>query len=485
MNLIHTTIGELYNSLSTLEIKQLDNYIRANGSGKTYDLHALMVKLVKQNNLVDKDYEFVKKKLYKSTPINHSSFTTIVNLLITEVKEYLLMTKIKEKNIYTETLWGEIMIERGLKRNLLLKLSQFKVNLTKDQYPVHKIYFHKRELKFYSFFKITRKSILNILSSILEEIYTIHELSLFIRLELLISFVTNHKLIGDKITDEHKKLIDDSIIEGINSKNLLININALLLNLIIKKEEASYLELRHKFLNMFNSMSHELRSQIFSILINFGLDKVVEGESKYWVENYNLLKFLNEKKQLFSREYFTLTRFNMYISYELSFGSIEIAKDMLETHIGLIQLNQRDSFYNLNSSKIKFAKGNYKDALMFASQINPSDSLFFYPQYKTMLIKCYIMLESISRLDAERDNFYKYIANNANTIPEDAQARHKLFIRYADYMTEAKFEFLQGYMRKRIETALLQTSPYFTEKEWMRERWNELKAKYDKKDDEE
>ena len=91
-----------------------------------------------------------------------------------------------------------------------------------------------------------------------------------------------------------------------------------------------------------------------------------------------------------------------------------------------------------------------------------------------MLIKCYIMLADIDRLNAEQENFYKYISAHKN-IQEDEKRRHKLYIKYTEYLTEARYEYLTDYMRRRIENALLQTSPYFSEKQWVRERWEELK----------
>lgn len=87
------------------------------------------------------------------------------------------------------------------------------------------------------------------------------------------------------------------------------------------------------------------------------------------------------------------------------------------------------------------------------------------------------MMGDYDRLNMERDNFYKYIYNHKN-IPEDTQRRYKMFIRYTEYLIEARFEHLSDYMHRRIENALLSTSPYFTEKIWVRERWNELKAKF-------
>ena len=163
-----------------------------------------------------------------------------------------------------------------------------------------------------------------------------------------------------------------------------------------------------------------------------------------------------------------------YIRLELRYGTIEKAEQLLEESLKVIAPAQKDSFQYLIDSRISFAKKDYKISLRKISTINPSDSIYYFPQYKIMLIKNYIMLADIDRLMAERENFYKYL-NNQKNIQEDEKRRHKLFIKYTEYLTNARYEYLTDYMKKRIENALLQTSPYFSEKQWVRERWEELR----------
>ena len=74
----------------------------------------------------------------------------------------------------------------------------------------------------------------------------------------------------------------------------------------------------------------------------------------------------------------------------------------------------------------------------------------------------------------------KYILNHKTSIQEERQVQYKLFIRYSEYLTEERFEYLSAHMYKRMETAIQPDSPYFTEKPWVRERWEFLKDKFGK-----
>jgi len=168
MVLNQTTLGELYQSLSPEEEKGLELYLQKNTVGKNnilYQLHKLMAQVKQQTMMAKLDTDYIKAELFGGDEKSVSKLTTYNNLLINHIKDYLILSKVKEKNIYTETLWGEILIERGLKRNLLLKLTNYKFNLLKDSYANLKNFLNVREEFFYQFITLTKKNYLALLEA--------------------------------------------------------------------------------------------------------------------------------------------------------------------------------------------------------------------------------------------------------------------------------------------------------------------------------
>ncbi len=477
MVISQTTLGELYASLSSEEIKGLDLYLQKNTVGKNNTilaLHKFLCQAKQAKQLDDLETDDIKSDLFGGDSKSVSKLTTYNNLLINHIKDYLLLSKIQEKNIYTETLWGEILIERGLKRNLLIKLSNFKYDLFKDSYALMKKFFHEREQFFYDYITLTRKSYAQMIRSKLNHITSFMDYKNYYLLEEFISVTSLSKQINmshDKYYEEMNLLIA----EGKNSSNDLIKTQSLTLNLIIAESDESYYELVKLFTEKILEFSDETNRQLFPVLINYGTDKKMKGHEQFDIENYHIFSIVDNKEFLFKQGFFSGARLFNYIRLELRYGTIEKAEQLLEESLKVIASSQKDSFQYLIESRIAFAKQDYKLALRKISIINPADSIYYYPQYKIMLIKSYIMLADIDRLNAEQENFYKYINAHKN-IQNDEKRRHKLFIKYAEYLTEARYEYLTGYMKKRIENALLQTSPYFTEKQWVRERWEELKS---------
>jgi hypothetical protein len=473
MKLNQTTIGELYAALTSLEIKQLGAYLDEKPNDKVKKLHQWMVKLTKENKLKDCDTDFLVQKILGENAI-YSSYTTLANLLINHIKDYLILSKTKEKNIFTEALWGDILIERGLRRNLLLKLTNFRFELYKDSYALFKKFLNEREKFFYQYITLTKKNYAVLINSQFSQIEAFNNYRKFYYLELISSLSSLSKQ-QNRFNELNSDEINTLIEECIHSENDLIKIQALSLNLILDKGAKSYYELMEMFKEKHELISKDHLIQLVPNLLNYGAGRVNKGFEEFELENYRLLSFLNGNNKLIIHGVFSIPRLFAYIRLELRYGTIEKAEQLLAESLKVISPAQKDSFQYLIESRISFAKKDYKLSLRKISIINPSDSIYYFPQYKIMLIKNYIILADIDRLMAERENFYKYL-NNQKNIQEDEKRRHKLFIKYTEYLTNARYEYLTDYMKKRIENALLQTSPYFSEKHWVRERWEELKG---------
>jgi hypothetical protein len=471
MKLNQTTIGELYAALSPIEIKQLSAYLDEKPNDKVKKLHQWMVKLTKENKLKDCDTDFLVQKILGENAI-YSSYTTLTHLLINHIKDYLILSKVKEKNIYTEALWGELLIERGLKRNLLLKLTNYKFDLYNDMYSLMKNFLHKRELFYFEHLHLSKKNYNSMVDRLKSLINAFKDYTDIYNIELYNGYLSLSRQINLQVELPVEK-INELININTHSENNLLIIQSLSLELATAQTKDSYLRLREFFISNLGLFSLETCTQIIPILLNFGQVRVNKGSEDFDWENYIIFKTIDNNKFLYKQGIFTIVRLFNFIRLELRFGTIEKAEQLLAESLKVVSPAQKDSFQYLIESRISFAKKDYKISLRKISTINPSDSIYYFPQYKIMLIKNYIMLADIDRLMAERENFYKYI-NNQKNIQEDEKRRHKLFIKYTEYLTNARYEYLTDYMKKRIENALLQTSPYFSEKQWVRERWEEL-----------
>ena len=323
------------------------------------------------------------------------------------------------------------------------------------------------------FITLSKKKYESFINLLLEKKYAFDDYQRFYKLELYISLITYlrpQNRISELNYEEITKIIEDSLL----TDNKLLKIQALVCKLSLEGDTETYNMLQQLMFQNIGIVSNDLFIQVTPVIVNYGLTCVIKGDENFELYTHKFLGQLFQENKLLVPGIFSVIRMFTYIRLELRYGTIEKAEQLLEESLKVIAPAQKDSFQYLIESRIIFAKKDYKISLRKISTINPSDSIYYFPQYKIMLIKNYIMLADIDRLMAERENFYKYL-NNQKNIQEDEKRRHKLFIKYTEYLTNARYEYLTDYMKKRIENALLQTSPYFSEKQWVRERWEELR----------
>lgn len=478
MLLPESTIGELYLSLPPSEYKKLAKYIKNRHDGQlslSLRLHTILVTLIERNQLKDTELEALKYKLFKDKAANHSRLTTQINILQTIFKEFILLSKINAKNIYTETLWGEYLIENRLKRNLLIKLSNYKLDVFKDDYPFQKDFYNKREQLFLSYFNSTTKNQNDIYLDACNQITSFQNFEIISKIDFyntLIAFKNKNTLSVDIIQE-----ISRTIKMGSISPFEPIRINSFVLKLSFEGTYDNYIYLKTEFIKSHSLFKIESTLQIIAIILNFGLGKMDNGETAYSKENYDFYLFLEEAEILFSKTFFNQAQMNRYITLCIKHDSSQRARAILEENINKLSKAQIESCYNLNLAKIEFAEKNYKASTRLLYQINTNLVPFYLPLTKILLLKNLVETEDYERLPAEKENFYKYYYAS-KTLPDDTKNRYILFHKYIEHMLSVKYEYLSDYKRKKISLALQDDSPYFIEKEWMQGRWKWLQEKY-------
>ncbi len=164
---------------------------------------------------------------------------------------------------------------------------------------------------------------------------------------------------------------------------------------------------------------------------------------------------------------------NNYIAKELFFGSAVKAVHLLQKYIHLVPESQREACELLNLSRIAFAEKNYSEALRHIRTINPSHSFYYFPIFKIQIIKICILINNEIELRLETENLYRFIFKNKK-ISVQKQKEYLFFIKYAKYLLKDNFRSMSSYLKKKLLEKLLEKND-FIEKEWMLERYKQLK----------
>lgn len=477
MKLSENILGEIYKSLSSKDLENLDQYISVNYASKKnklYKIHFFLYTAIVEGTINQFYISDLNDLVQENNTINTSLLTTYINKLYTIVKEFIILSKIKDKNHYTEILWGEYLIEHQLKRNLKLHISNKKILPFIDEYPVQKEYYHKREQLFYTYMDSNTKSYEKKIKISFEEIDAFEDFYVSKQLEFYITLVTIFNKYKSKNYSLPKTKINKIIQTGLKSNNENIKINSLLLALNIENSISIYFKLKKLFYELLEGIPYDYKYQIAMLLFNFCTNEIKKGNASFYKESYNLIKLLEEQNVFFNKEFLLHNNLNSYITIELKLGTVEQAEIILNKHIDKVGKIDYNSCLMLNKAKIEQARGAYKESNFHLLSINPKDSLYYFPNYKVCLIKNYVHLNEDDSVRMEKENLYRFIHKNKK-FPEENQRLYILFIKYIEYMTVTKFMNLTPYLKNKIKEILL-NDEYLFEKEWMQERFNYLES---------
>ncbi len=478
MNLSKTAIGELYQSLSSSDVKKLTKYIQQRYESPEYrvsKLHRAIVQIIQSKKQSEIDSNWLKKTVFKKDKMSNSNWTSQMNILINIVKEFILLKLVKKKNIYVETLWGEYLIENGLKKNLIVKSANFKIDPKNDDYPLFKKYMMDREKLYLNemlYAKRNKKQYEDTLLTLLsfQDFVVDRKIDIY---NSILSYV-----MYDELSENHYLEIQNLLKYGEKSDIDLLQLKTFNLSLVVNKNFESFIKLKSKFDQNFDKISKASAVETSFVLINFGLKQLDDGVLEYLEGTIEVFEILITKNIFFSKFYFNHTIFNRYITLKLrvSEKSDEV-KEIIHEKIDLLPLNQKESCLHLNMAKIYFKDKQYKDSIRSLGQINVSKSILYLPLTKVLLLKNLVEIEDEERVKAERENLYKYFFYS-KSLSSEAKNRYKLFHANIGDLLMIRFEQLSRYKRAKLSKAISNDSPYFIEKDWMQERLQFLEGRF-------
>ena len=477
MKLADTTIGELYSVFSRQEIVQLGKYIQnnyASAANILYKMHLALSESALTGTLPQLDYEYIRREVFSEKSFSTSKLTTYTNNLQRIIKEFVILSKVESKNLYTEVLWSEYLIEKHMKRNLVIRQANSRIDLFSDQYPLQKAYYVSREKLFLRYIESYKRDNLLIFKTIVDLVDSFEDYYINQNFEYYRSLNSFSLKFGISIDEKYKIKISENLKLGKNSSNILLQLNSLMLSLEISDDIENYHHLLGLLKKNIDKLSYELKILISSSLLNYGYLSIGKGNKSFSNELYTLINFCYKNSIYFPNPAQAHTKLVNFLELELIYGTPENAKLLLKKNIDLVSVLQRNSCEKLCIAMIEIADRNYEKAKSYIELGNTNDSVFYYPRFKTMLLKTLIYLKDEVRFTMERENLYKFLHKNKSLGEKNVQSYLK-FYKYVDYMNESKFKTLSPYMKEKLSKALEPGSEHFHDKEWMRERMDELR----------
>lgn len=268
-------------------------------------------------------------------------------------------------------------------------------------------------------------------------------------------------------------------------KHYTIRFYYTLLKLIKEKQVEDYDKLKIMIASQNTFPGHELR-QIFTLLINFCIDKINQGDDRFTKERFDLYKEALRRGILTNDVQFSPRKFNQIVYSALLANQPEWADDFIEQYSHELGPDVRENTVNYSKALCAFHVGKYDVAQDFLYAIDKVLNVSIRIHIKILLIKIYYDKNDLNfhNIDTHPINSeleaLRQLTRPGNNIKltEDTRLPYANFANFLKRILNRKKKIIekQAPIRQNIEAlkAELSEIQFLTHRKWLSDKLEEL-----------
>jgi len=213
-------------------------------------------------------------------------------------------------------------------------------------------------------------------------------------------------------------------------------------------------------------------AECFVHSINYFLLKIKEGKGEYKKKLFDLYKLAVDFELIYDNGYLNLNRVKNIISCACQVGETDWADEFLEAYKGEIHPEQFNNAYHFYKAVICFYSIKYDNAVEFLSKIETDIDKYYFLSRMTFLLRCFYETKQSMAFENTCKTFRGNIKRNKKfTLVE--QRSYDNFARIAYFLHQYRDGFSKKTTPKLLE--MIEGVEYISHKQWLLEKWGELK----------
>ncbi|MCY7360584.1 MAG: hypothetical protein LH629_00735 [Ignavibacteria bacterium] len=481
---------EIIKKLSEDEKLSLMDFLNSpffNEKTKISELYNLILKNIERLDYEESSEEIIFAGLFKVKEFSYSFLRNLMSELF-QLCETFLIVNVQKNNSYSDINSAMILLRQyntlTLDNLFISKYKKFLIDFKKSE--IDDSYFDSIA-KLYSeniAFDLFRSQMENVplklidrseyhlccITQLLETnmndlTVNLKAFNLNLENEFIIEFVKNLDIENFLLTlDKHENHLKDEI--EIRLRLILLNKN--------NENTKNYFKLKDLVLKNVSKYNNAERFNVFIKLKNYCAVRIFEFDKDFYKEKYILGKTETEYVK-YNRDGVGPLYINVYIeviNFALKMNDIKFAEHYIKFFTEELELNKRESLFNLASAIVNFSKCNFEKVLEHISKVDTFNNLIKNTS-KMLYVKTYYELNLLESGFSALDSYIHYIKNNKNYTSN----RKKMLI--VEYDLLLKLYKIKSSQTKNtaldleiMKIDLNKSGVFFTE--WYIEKINEL-----------
>lgn len=460
----NTVLGEIYYSLTTQELKLLDQYISTSNwqySDTIVKCHEFFQFHRLNNSLDSLNKEEIFKYIYEEEKHNDSKLRFLFNRLIEAIREFVLIYHNKLDNVFTEKVWIDFIIEKKLRKNIQYNLDKKNIS-TASEYRFLNRFFKSQELNTFSAnFSTDIKARFESFTDLMQNAELFNDLVFIKNYCSLISFTNVYQSIPFELPES--KLVE------IKSKNWELKhpeflVYLSLIDLLIHKNETKFYYIYKKVLfDNFDIWIDDEKVNFIVYLLNYTTQQINKGQAEFIDEQFNLFNLFEDINIFELKSYINPGRINNVVFIYLRKKEFEKATNFVAKYVDLLPEEMQDSCRHFNLARIYFENLKYKESLRELLQVDFGQDAFYSLNSKIILLKNYYELKESDAFDSLCSSFKEFIRKN-KVVSENYKLSYLNFIK--------TIKKLYGATPKKVKKLgeEIQLNKQLAEKNWLMEK---------------
>ena len=424
-----TVIGEIYNSFSISEIKELDLYLNTSHwqySDTVIRCHQCLMHYHIHNILEELDKNILYKAVYEEEAYNDSKLRFLLNRVAIAIKEYIVIREFKKENIFTDKLWLDFLLKHRLKKNLQYHIEKEKTYET-SEYRYLGEYFKSQEVSQLTF-QISKdvKKQFESINNVMQGAELFSDLVFIKNYCSLISFTNVYQSLPFELPRAKLQEIKD---KKWNELYPDFAVYLSLLDLLILDTDEAYFLFKKTLFKNFEIWSDEEKINFLTYLPNYCTKQINKGNMVFMDELYGLFAYMDKKKYFQIPGYLNVKLFNNIVHIYLRKAEIEKANSFLGKYLIVLEESTQESCLHFNQARIHHENKKYKESLRELLQVDFGEDQFYSLNSKFLLLKNYYELNESDAFASLCASFKSYIRKN-KVVSETYKLYCLNFIKY-------------------------------------------------------
>ncbi len=474
---------QIVKSFTKQEIKEFEDFVRSPYFNKVRDyssfLKQIKVLFTKGRNLSELSPQEFYSKVFPGKPYSNKTLRNRLNELEKLSEKFLIQQKLEGNINVKKKLLMQSFLERGLGNifeSEFKKIARLYSERLLDSIEISEVYamnshhlLQKRKIEeAFSNYKVHTDFELRML---LERLFGIqHEFA--IQKQYKMNPVVN---IADDIMNN---LNAEKLVGILESRNDPVYLKIILNYYIYKSltnidDEIYFEKVRQVFLASLSNLENNEKTEIFTMMNNYCINKMNEGKTKYLYTAFELLKIKLEQglnEELKELRYPSIA-FRDYVIFGVKLKEFDWVRDFIIKYENVIPREFREQEVNLAYARLNFYQHEIEKALEFLHKMKSTYYLAVLDSNR-MKLMIYYDMPDFEEAFMELDRGKHFIKNNLKKVPRPIRAYSKEF--FDKYLALLKLKLSPKRTDIEILAEKIKSSPNIPARDWFLEKILEL-----------